>query len=174
MRISNNKQTTFGMKDVIIMADQSNRGYARLERLVGEVRPQLMEKGNPYTYLLVGNGAGWGDLKTCAVSGVQHVKSREIATISGIAQGRSFFGRAAKLCNLADAAVFQSDLTLLMYSKMLGIVPNGLELTREQLAAIYKKSIASVKAIARIIDDQRFRDTVIAGLTDTARTARRV
>lgn len=106
MRINNTNQTSFGMKDIRIMAPLGSRQYRSLKKLVDNVRPRLMEIGDKYTDLLV-----WreGPVKfgVCAVAGREHLHTYDTKIISGKAEDWFIRNRENGLCELTQRALFR-------------------------------------------------------------------
>lgn len=109
MRVNNNNnQTSFGMKDIKIIAPLGSRQYRRLEKLVDKVRPQLMEMGDEFTDLFVWR-EGSVKIGVCAVAGREHSQTYDIKIISGKATDWFLRKREKGLCDLTQKALSRID-----------------------------------------------------------------
>lgn len=155
MRVNNTNQTSFGMKEVIVMGNPATKEFAKLVRLVEGVRPRLMEIGDNDTYLLVGRGNGWRELNVCAITGSE--KNLALMSATGKSQGRFILNPAKGLYELADSAIFRIKLAFDFYLTKGGYRKTGINLTREQLEELFNEPLDTVNAIAHNIDAAAYR-----------------
>lgn len=153
MRVNNNNQTSFGMKEVLVIGNPATKGFAKLTRLVEESRSPLMEMGDRDTYLLVGKGEGWGGLNVCAVTGCENVKTGASIHVTGKRQDNFILNPAKGLYELTNSALSRIRVTFAMYlNEAIGYRKTGIDLTKEQLGELYKSELDTAEIIAHDIE----------------------
>lgn len=161
MRVNNNNQTSFGMKEVIVMGNPATKGVAKLTRLVDKVRPRLMEMGDKDTYLLVGKGERWGELDVCAVTGCENIETGVLMPVTGKKQERFILNPAKGLYELANSAISRIRVAFAIYlNKTIGYGQTGINLTNEQLQELYKMPFDTVKTMAHDIEATAYRQAL--------------
>lgn len=153
MRVNNTNQTSFGMKEILVMGHPATIRFAKLTRLVEAAKPRLREMGDNDTYLLVGNGEKMGEINVCAVTGCRNAETGELVPVTGKSQDRFILNPAKGLYELANGALTRIRLAFTFYIEN----KTNIDFTRQQLENLYKMPLDTPGIIAHDRDAYAYR-----------------